>query len=79
MTKDGRETQWRQITEHDKPEMVALPDSLDEKYVPNDELQICIICLRYDAVNTSYVMLSSGIIPWNMSRVNCIFMPTHEP
>jgi len=33
MTKDGRETQWRQITEHDKPEMVALPDGLDEKYV----------------------------------------------
>lgn len=33
MSKDGRETQWRQITEHDKPEMVALPDGLDEKYV----------------------------------------------
>ena len=33
MTKDGRETQWRQITEHEKPEMVALPDGLDEKYV----------------------------------------------
>ena len=31
MTKDGRETQWRQITEHDKPELVALPDGLDEK------------------------------------------------
>ena len=35
MTKDGRETQWRQITEHDKPELVALPDGLDEKYVKN--------------------------------------------
>ena len=33
MTKDGRETQWRQITEHDKPELVALPDGLDDKYV----------------------------------------------
>ena len=33
MSKDGRETQWRQITEHDKPELVALPDGLDEKYV----------------------------------------------
>lgn len=32
MTKDGRETQWRQITEHDKPELVALPDGLDEKF-----------------------------------------------
>lgn len=33
MTKDGRETQWRQITEHERPEMVALPDGLDDKYV----------------------------------------------
>lgn len=33
MSKDGRETQWRQITEHEKPEMVALPDGLDDKYV----------------------------------------------
>ncbi|XP_068697910.1 dynein axonemal heavy chain 8-like [Montipora foliosa] len=32
MSKDGRETQWRQITEHEKPEMVALPDGLDDKY-----------------------------------------------
>ena len=33
MTKDGRETQWRQIAEHEKPEMVALPDNMDDKYV----------------------------------------------
>lgn len=32
MTKDGRETQWRQITEHEKPELVALPDGLDDKF-----------------------------------------------
>lgn len=36
MTRDGRETQWRQITEHEKPELVALPDGLDDKYVTND-------------------------------------------
>lgn len=36
MTRDGRETQWRQITEHEKPELVALPDGLDDKYVAND-------------------------------------------
>jgi dynein heavy chain len=31
MTKDGRETQWRQLVEHEIPELVALPDNLDEK------------------------------------------------
>ena len=40
MTKDGRETQWRQITEHEKPELVALPDGLDEKYVENTKERI---------------------------------------
>ena len=33
MPKDGRELQWRQIIEHDRPEIVTLPDGLDEKYV----------------------------------------------
>ena len=32
MSKDGRETQWRQIAEHDRPEMLALPDNLDDRY-----------------------------------------------
>ena len=31
MPKDGRETQWRQIAEHDRPEMLTLPDNLDDK------------------------------------------------
>ena len=31
MNRDGREKQWRQLIEHDIPELVALPDNLDEK------------------------------------------------
>lgn len=34
MTKDGREMQWRLISEHDTPELLALPDNVDEKYSP---------------------------------------------
>lgn len=33
MNKDGRESHWRQISEHETPEIVALPDNLDEKWV----------------------------------------------
>ena len=33
MPKDGRETQWRQIAEHERPEMVTLPDNLDDRFV----------------------------------------------
>jgi len=32
MAKDGREMQWRQISEHETPELVSLPDGLDERY-----------------------------------------------
>ncbi|EDO29309.1 predicted protein [Nematostella vectensis] len=49
MTKDGREMQWRQITEHEKPEMVALPDNLDDKYTPIQRFMV-IRALRGDRV-----------------------------
>ena len=32
MSKDGREMQWRQLAEHETPEMLSLPDNIDEKY-----------------------------------------------
>lgn len=31
MAKDGREMQWRQISEHETPEIISLPDNLDER------------------------------------------------
>ena len=31
MPKDGREMQWRQMSEHEAPEMLNLPDGLDDK------------------------------------------------
>ena len=40
MAKDGREMQWRQISEHETPELVSLPDGLDERYTL---LFICLI------------------------------------
>ncbi|XP_048577711.1 dynein axonemal heavy chain 8 isoform X3 [Nematostella vectensis] len=49
MPKDGREMQWRQITEHEKPEMVALPDNLDDKYTPIQRFMV-IRALRGDRV-----------------------------
>ncbi|KAK3735811.1 hypothetical protein QZH41_019912, partial [Actinostola sp. cb2023] len=47
MAKDGRETQWRQITEHEKPELVTLPDGLDDKYTPIQRFMV-IRALRGD-------------------------------
>ena len=31
MAKDGREMQWRQISEHETPEIISLPDNLDDR------------------------------------------------
>lgn len=32
MPRDGRETQWRTLCEHDVPESQALPDKMDEHF-----------------------------------------------
>ena len=32
MPKDGRELLWRQLAEHETPELMPLPDNIDERY-----------------------------------------------
>ena len=32
MPRDGRETQWRTLCEHDHPEVQNLPDKMDEHF-----------------------------------------------
>ena len=39
MAKDGREMQWRQIAEHETPELVSLPDHLDERYALEEAIR----------------------------------------
>eukprot|EP00794_Sanderia_malayensis_P000407 gene407-1042_t len=40
MPKEGRETQWRQIAEYDKPELLSMPENLDDKYLPIQRLLV---------------------------------------
>jgi len=40
MPKDGREMQWRQICEHETPEILSLPDNLDERYTSLQRLLV---------------------------------------
>ncbi|XP_028415382.1 dynein heavy chain 8, axonemal-like isoform X2 [Dendronephthya gigantea] len=61
MTKDGRETQWRQLVEHEIPELVALPDNLDEKFTPMQRFMI-IRAIRPDRlVQTSRSFIIQGL------------------
>ncbi|XP_070568705.1 dynein axonemal heavy chain 5-like isoform X4 [Ptychodera flava] len=40
MPKDGRETQWRAMGEHETPELMPLPEKMDENYSPIQKLLV---------------------------------------
>ena len=55
MPKDGRETQWRGLCETENPEIVPLPDKMDDVYKPMQRL--CVV----RAVRSDKVMHASTV------------------
>ncbi len=49
MPKDGRETQWRQLCEHDNAELQPLPDKMDDQYTDLQRLLV-IRAVRSDRI-----------------------------
>ena len=62
MPKDGRETQWRTLGEHETPELHPLPEKMDDNYNPMQRMMV-IRAFRPDRImqaSTVFVSASLG-------------------
>ncbi|CAH1799095.1 unnamed protein product [Owenia fusiformis] len=61
MPRDGRETQWRNICEHDHPEHYPLPDKMDDSYTPLQRFMV-IRSVRPDKLLQATTVFVSAVL-----------------